>query len=64
MHHQGAGVPQDFVEAYKWYNLAAARFVHPQGVDRAVQARDAVAGQMTPEQIAEAQRLTREWRRE
>jgi hypothetical protein len=49
---------------YKWYNLPAARFPHSEWVERAVQARDALAAQMTPEQIAEAQRLTREWRRE
>jgi hypothetical protein len=40
-----------------WYNLSAAR-----GEDRSAEARDALAKQMTPGQIAEAQRLAREWR--
>jgi hypothetical protein len=39
-----------------WYNLAAV-----QGEPRAAEARDALTKQMTPAQIAEAQRLAREW---
>jgi S1-C subfamily serine protease len=46
----GNGVPQDFVQAYMWYNLASVQ------TDR-----DAVAGKMTPEQIAEAQQLSRDF---
>ena len=53
----GLGVPQDFVLAYMWFNLAAA-----QGTANAVHGRDLTANQMTPSQIAEAQRLAREWR--
>lgn len=53
----GLGVPQDFVLAHMWANLAAAK-----GHDLAIETRDKVAGYMTPEQIAEAQRLAREWR--
>jgi len=62
MYDLGRGVPQDFVRAHMWYNLAAATL--PPGDDRemAVEERDEVAGRMTPEQIAEAQRLAREWR--
>jgi hypothetical protein len=52
MYLKGEGVPEDFVEAYKWYNLAAA-----QGVERAVVIRNMLKVDMTPEQIAEAQRL-------
>jgi S1-C subfamily serine protease len=45
-------VPKDYVEAYKWFNLCAA-----QGHLNAAQSvRDSIAEQMTPEQIAEAQR--------
>jgi len=47
----GNGVPQDFVQAYKWYNLASAQAE-----------RDALAIKMTREQIAEAQQLSREFK--
>ena len=56
MYAQGRGVLQNFIEAHKWYNLSAAH-----GELRSVEARDALAKQMTPAQIAEAQRLAREW---
>ena len=61
MYYNGLGVPQDYVQAHMWYNLAASRF--PPGTDRAtaVENRDNVSAKMTPAQIAEAQRLAREW---
>jgi TPR repeat protein len=59
MYFDGQGVPQDYVLAHKWLNLAAAQ--GGMRSDTAVKARDNVASQMTPEQIAEAQRLAREW---
>jgi uncharacterized protein len=55
----------DRVSAYKWLNLAAARFAaddNPRGRNAAVQNRDLVASKMTPEELAEAQRQAREWR--
>ncbi len=52
MYAQGRGTLQNYVEAHRWYNLAAAR-----GYGEAVQARDALERRMTPTQIAEAQRL-------
>ena len=57
MYAQGRGMLQDFVQAHMWYNLSAA-----QGDQRAIEARDALAKQMTPTQIAEAQKLAREWK--
>ena len=56
------GVPQDYVQAHMWLNLAASR--HPPGEDRddAVKNRDWVAKGMTPAQISEAQKLAREWK--
>jgi Sel1 repeat len=51
------GVPQDFVRAHMWLNLSAA-----QGEKNAVEGRDKVVQEMTPEQIAEAQKLAREWK--
>jgi len=56
MYTQGRGVPQDFIQAHMWYNLSAAN-----GEKRASESRDSLAKQMTPAQIAEAQRMAREW---
>ena len=53
----GEGVPQDDVLAHKWFNLAAA-----QGDASAKKNRAIVTDRMTREQIAEAQRLAREWK--
>ena len=57
MYWGGDGVPQDDVQAHLWLNLAAA-----QGDFLAEYFRDKVAESMTPAQIAEAQRLAREWK--
>ena len=51
----GYGVPQDYVKAHMWVNLAAAQD------DGAAEACDDLAESMTREQVAEAQRRTREW---
>jgi len=53
---QGQGVAQDFITAHIWANIAAAS-----GSSPAAELRDLVAGQMIPSQIAEAQKLAREW---
>lgn len=53
----GDGVPQDFVQALKWYILAQAQIG-----DVVVKYRDKIMAKMTPAQIAEAERLAREWR--
>jgi TPR repeat protein len=60
MYRNGNGVPQDHVQAHTWYNLAASRAAGEAG-ERAAQGCDIVAGRMDPTQIAEAQRLAREW---
>lgn len=52
----GQGVGVDFVTAHKWFNLAAMR-----GVDEAKSWRAQISREMLPNQIAEAQRLAREW---
>ena len=56
MYTNGEGVPQDYVSAHMWLNLAAAA-----GNEDARKARDSVAANMTREQIAEAQARAREW---
>jgi hypothetical protein len=55
MYYMGLGVPQDYVLAHMWFNLSAARGGSPAR-------RDSILHQMTPEQIAEAQKLAREWK--
>ena len=52
----GRGVLQDVVQAHMWYSLAAEN-----GYEIATGYRDDLAKQMTPTQIAEAQKLAREW---
>jgi uncharacterized protein len=52
----GQGVNVDYVAAHKWFNLAAQR-----GVDEAKSWRAQISREMAPSQIAEAQRLAREW---
>ena len=64
MYAKGQGVPQDYVLAYMWSNLATSRYPASEKEDReqAVRNRDRVSSMMTPAQFAEAQRLTREWK--
>ena len=57
---KGKGVAKDYVEAYKWFNLAAAK-----GGDIADDVRINLAAAerfLKPEQVAEAQRLAREFK--
>jgi len=58
IYSKGQCVPQDDVQAHMWLSLAAA-----QGKESYYRkTRDKLAEQMTPAQIAEAQRLAREWK--
>ncbi len=57
MYASGRGVPRDYVMAYIWANLAAT-----QGDKTASELRSIVEKMMTPEQITEAQRLSREFK--
>ena len=52
----GRDVAANLVVAHKWFNLAAAR-----GNSSALNYRVEVAREMSFEQIAEAQKLAREW---
>jgi hypothetical protein len=56
------GVPQDYVEAYKWFNLAATLSLDKSERDEANRNRDIATTLMSPAQIAEAQKRTREWK--
>ena len=57
MYENGRGVAQNYVMAHMWYNLAGLL-----GMEIAHEERDRIAEEMTPVQIAEAQRLAREWK--
>jgi uncharacterized protein len=52
----GQGVGVDFVAAHKWFNLAAMK-----GVEVAKSWRAQISAEMNAGQIAEAQKLAREW---
>ncbi|HWJ71160.1 MAG TPA: hypothetical protein VNS79_14050 [Sphingobium sp.] len=52
----GTGVPVDLVEAHKWFNLAALI-----GSEEAQHCRAEIAGEMTSREIAQAQRMARDW---
>jgi TPR repeat protein len=54
---EGRGAPKAYVEAYKWFNLAAAADDAMAGRNR-----DRVMHRMTPAQIEEGQRHSAEWR--
>jgi TPR repeat protein len=56
MYGRGDGVAADLVYAYFWCDLASA-----QGNDIAQSVKELLGQIMTSEQIAEAQRLSREW---
>ena len=53
----GSGVPQDFVQGHAWLNLAAAG-----GNKTAEEWREKTSRRMNSSQLAEAQRLARNWR--
>ena len=56
-YYHGEGVQKSVILAYVWFNLAAA-----QGDEKAANSRDSLAAEMTREQIAEAQKLSHEWK--
>ncbi len=61
LYRDGQGVPQDYVRAHLWFNLAAAQSTG-EDHEKYSSARDDIASKMTPGQFAEAQRLAREWK--
>ncbi len=54
MYAKGQGVPQDYVQAYRWYTLAAS-----QGIGLAGKFKDHLKKSMSLNELAEAQRLAR-----
>ncbi len=56
MYEHGRGAPKNYVQAHMWVALAAA-----QRHLNARRARNRLAAQMPPAQLADAQQLAREW---
>ena len=61
MYDNGHGVLQDYVESHKWFNLAASRETEEESQNGAIENRDTIAKLMTTGQIAEAQKLAKQW---
>jgi len=57
----GQGVPRDYVDAHKWFNLSASRS-QGQSHKNSVHNRDKIEKRITPAQLAEAKKLAREWK--
>ncbi len=55
MYVLGQGVRRDYTEAFAWFKFAAE-----QGLEDAATARDAISARLTPKQLADAARKTRE----
>ncbi len=62
MYALGDGIARDLLKTHMWFSLAASRFPAGEDRDKALRARDMTAAEMTPTQIAEAERLAREWK--
>jgi hypothetical protein len=52
----GNNVPADLVAAHKWFNIAALK-----GSRDAIRLRQEIAANMSPAEIAAAQRAARDW---
>ncbi len=57
MYINGEGVRRNYVRAYMWLSLAAK-----QGYKRAVSSQGQLEREMTPGELAEAERFAREWK--
>jgi hypothetical protein len=56
MYYDGNGVIQDYVQAHAWVNVSSAN-----GNNNGQKGRDLIAKNMTPEQIAKAQELAKQY---
>jgi len=52
----GSNAPSDLVAAHKWFNIAALK-----GCKEAIPLRQEIAANMSPAEIAAAQRAARDW---
>lgn len=56
MYYLGQGVSPDYVQAYAWIHISAAR-----GHKNAYKVKQRIASKLTPKQIADAEILAQEW---
>ena len=56
-YYEGQGVPQDYVSAHMWWNLAGSN-----GNKDAVKNRNILEKKMTKQQIEKAQEMARNWK--
>jgi TPR repeat protein len=56
LYSTGRSAPPDFLAAHKWFNLSAQR-----GNKTAARLRSEMAAEMSPSDVASAQRAAREW---
>lgn len=56
MYSTGRSIPTDYVSAHKWFNIAALK-----GNRDAIRLRQEIAANMSPAEVAAAQRAARAW---
>jgi TPR repeat protein len=61
LYHSGKGLPHDDVQSEMWFVISSGH-APPNDRDTIIEMRDSVAAHLTPQQLAEAQRLAREWK--
>lgn len=61
LYGNGEGVPQNYVQAYKWLSLSAARLAAGADRNEVVRQRDWFATRLDPTTLAQAQRDTNSW---
>ena len=60
LYEDGKGVPRDAIQAHMWSNLAASQLAGEEA-ERVAKVRDFIASKLTPDQLAKAQELARNW---
>ena len=61
MYHEGEGTPKNDIMAYAWFSIAAAQRTEISKGEDSAKARDGIAEEMTPEQVAKGQALAAEY---
>lgn len=61
-YRDGLGVAQNKVAAYKWIDLAIPKLKPSPARDTWIKMREQLGGTMTAEEVAQAERLARDWR--
>ncbi len=62
LYAEGLGLARDPVQAFKWFAIAIVRGSDSYARANATKGRDDIATKMSPAQVAEAERLARDWK--